>query len=359
MYELKIYNKRDGLVATFVDDSKEVKAVLNEKQVYEIMDEVKQSRLNIGRINFSGNNLSLKCGSIKVTLISHKRFRNNKRFSFIFNELKKRRYKLMARRSILPGALLATLLFVIPSPVNSTSYVNEDFNGEMTNESNVVQDEEPVYFEPFIGDDVSLNQTKNNHPFSNKNLESLDYGSLVGKEKYNKTRELYGPIIERYADMYGINPDVILAIATQERGVHASEVDAGGAVGLMQIQVSVWDNSSVKAYNYETNEEEKIDISLEKLRDISFNVKVGCAIFQNYLAMMKDNVLAAIQCYNMGPGTMQKIIGTYAKEVGKTTDEVLESNDDGWLDYRNDSYAGDVNYVEHVLRYLDTGAKKI
>ena len=111
----------------------------------------------------------------------------------------------------------------------------------------------------------------------------------------------------------------------------------------------------LKAYNYETNSEEKIHITLDKLKDVDFNIKVGCAIFQNYLNQMNGNVIAAIQSYNMGPGSVKKIISTYASATGKTYDEVLNNFEDiNWLDYRNSSYPGDPDYVEHVSRYYNS-----
>lgn len=35
--------------------------------------------------------------------------------------------------------------------------------------------------------------------------------------------------------MYGVDPALVLAVATQERGIHSSVTDTGGATGLMQI----------------------------------------------------------------------------------------------------------------------------
>ena len=125
------------------------------------------------------------------------------------------------------------------------------------------------------------------------------------------------------------------AIATQERGIHSDRVDDGGAIGLMQIQVSVWAHETLKAYNNELGRKEEIYVTLDNLRDVSFNIKVACAIFQNCLKKMDGNYLAAIQCYNMGEGTMGKILRTYCNNNGKSMDEVLKNeNDLGWMKYR-------------------------
>ena len=79
----------------------------------------------------------------------------------------------------------------------------------------------------------------------------IDYYDRSVNDKAQKTRELYGNIIEKYANMYGLDPSLVLALATQERGVHSSVMDRGGATGLMQIQNSIWVGKSVTAYNFE------------------------------------------------------------------------------------------------------------
>lgn len=128
----------------------------------------------------------------------------------------------------------------------------------------------------------------------------------------------------------------------------------------MQIQVNVWNDEDITVYNYETGKEEKIHITLDKLKDVNFNIKVGCAIFQNYLKQMNGNLVAAIQSYNMGPKSVREIMTTYANERGKTYYDVLNNDEDiGWLDYRNSSYAGDTNYVENVSRYYNGDVQKL
>ena len=99
---------------------------------------------------------------------------------------------------------------------------------------------------------------------------------------------------------------------------------------------------------------------MDKLKDVNFNIKVGCAIFQNYLKQMNGNLVAAIQSYNMGPKSVREIMTTYANERGKTYYDVLNNDEDiGWLDYRNSSYAGDPNYVENVSRYYNSDVQKL
>ena len=56
--------------------------------------------------------------------------------------------------------------------------------------------------------------------------------------------------------MYGLDPNFMIAVATQESGVHNSYDETTAAIGLMQIEKSVWNNKSITVYNYETKEDE-------------------------------------------------------------------------------------------------------
>lgn len=244
--------------------------------------------------------------------------------------------------------------------VNEIVEVNEDnietINKNVAKETNH-KDKKPV---PNEGKEQEKTDNTNDENISEILEDELDIGSMSDSEKLEYVKEHYGNIIDRYANTYGLDSNLITAIATQERGKHSDVVDSGGAIGLMQIQVGVWDGHSVTAYNYDTGKEETVEISLEKLKDVNFNIKIGCMIFQSYLKEMDDNVIAAIQSYNMGTGSVKKIIVTYATASGKTSDAIISNPDDtGWLDYRTSSFPGDPDYVENVTRYYPSnGIKK-
>lgn len=238
-------------------------------------------------------------------------------------------------------------------PSYSTIYVDSN-PASLDNDIN-----KKIDFGTINTDKKDYEEAKDNNVLKADVISNLQIEDETESEKANKTKELYYDIIEKYANMYGVSPSVILAIATQERGVHSDTIDQGGAIGLMQVQVSVWDGKDLEVYNYDTNSKEKIHITLDDLRDVSFNIKVGCAIFQNYLKQMKDNYPLAIQSYNMGPSSVNKILNAYCLSCGKTYDEVINSDDLGWLYFRNSSYPGDISYLEHVLRYINSYNCKI
>lgn len=172
--------------------------------------------------------------------------------------------------------------------------------------------------------------------------------------KAQNAKEVYGPIIEEYANMYGLDPDIVLAIATQESGVHTKEMNQGGATGLMQIQNEVWENKPIQAYNYKKGQMDSFIVEKEMLSDVYKNIQIGCMYFQNCMQSMNNNTLAALQCYNMGPGNMDKILSAYARDKKTTKEAVLNNpNDYGWLSYRSVVSKGDREYVEHVLSWME------
>ena len=181
----------------------------------------------------------------------------------------------------------------------------------------------------------------------------LDYEDRSNTDKAIIAKEKYGDIIDKYAQSYGLDSRLVLAIATQERGVHSDQMDPGGATGLMQIQNAVWVDNEISAYNFELGKEESFIVKKDMLSDVDKNIQIGCMALQNNMQYMNYNIIAAIQCYNMGYGNMIKILDAYAKDKGITREEVLANQDDcGWLNYRNMINVGDQKYVEHVLSWM-------
>lgn len=210
-------------------------------------------------------------------------------------------------------------------------------------------------FDDLISDEEKGNQVINldNEEKNEKVVINLDYTDKSDERKAFIAKSYYGETIGKYAKQYGVDPTIMIAIATQERGIHSEDKDKGGATGLMQIQNNSWKNQKLTAFNYNTNSYETITVEENRLSDVYYNIKVGCMIFQNNLKEMKNNVIAAIQCYNMGATNMRKVLETYSNQTGKSINEILLDIDDyGWLDCRNVVKVGDRNYVENVLSWI-------
>ena len=351
----------------------------------DLIESMRKEKSKVKSVRFEGDDLVARFEGFRVTLHNRKRFKVDDRFNFLFELVKKKKIdrnglgkKLMViglSAAVLIGAGV-TVKNLIKKQKNisddtTTSYSDEAHDKYVkTNKDEITTSELTGYTNKedvgTLKDDtietkkaVKTETSSNNGNNSSKAEEdiidsNIDHGSLSNSEKAEKTRSLYGDIIEKYCNMYGLDSNVICALATQERGVHSDSVDEGGAIGLMQIQVSVWTHETINAYNYETEKTDEIYISLDDLREVDFNIKVGCAIFQNYLKLMDDNYFAAIQCYNMGDGAMRSILNDYSDSTGRSVDEILKDPGDlGWMAYRNEGYAGDPNYIENVMRYYE------
>jgi len=182
---------------------------------------------------------------------------------------------------------------------------------------------------------------------------SISFNDRSSTEKALFAKENYSNLITKYSRMYGIDPVLAIAVATQESGVHSSVTNKGGATGLMQIQNSVWIGNKVSAYNFQTQTTESLTVTLDKIQNLEYNIKIGCMILQNSLQYMKYNTLAAIQCYNMGYGNMMKILKNYSVDSNKSIDQILSDfYDTGWLNYRDIIGEGDKKYIEHVLSWV-------
>ena len=181
----------------------------------------------------------------------------------------------------------------------------------------------------------------------------INYSDRSYSEKLETARALYGDIINKYATTYGLDPELVLALATQERGIHSNKKDPGGATGLMQIQNSVWVGHDLTAYNFNTESYETIKITKEKIEDCETNIKIGCMILQDMIRAKDYNIVAGLLSYNMGGYSVDKILARYQNVSGISRAQVLNNqNDCGWLEYRDIITIGDRDYVQHVLSYM-------
>lgn len=339
----------------------------NSKGAIKIINELEKH--NMSNLKFSKDNIIFDCAGVKVTLKNKEDFKNNHNFSFVFEYIYKKRFKLWVNNnkqklvavglslSIATSGIVAVTLSTKSENVSDKeeviTYVDDnikDYNklsdGSVfsfeTKKSTTNENQDEIITK------AKEEITENNNNSSIKNI--LDIGSEITSEKYLYVVDNYYDLIEKYANMYGVNPEVICAVATQESGIHKREVSEGGGLGLMQIQASIWNGHSLTVINYETNQNETINFTTDWLRNVENNIKAGCAIFQMCLNKMNGNYYAALQCYNMGEGTMKSILNSYSLKCNKTVDEILNSNDLGWLNYRLGK-KGDPNYVENVVRY--------
>lgn len=184
----------------------------------------------------------------------------------------------------------------------------------------------------------------------------LEFGDESETPKAIKTRELYYDTFEICARDYGLDAEMLLGVATQERGIHSPIEDPNGGIGIMQVQYDVWNDKDITYYklNKETGnfDQHTLHITDELLKDPTTNIHIGAMILQNYLIYTKYNLPQAIQSYNQGNGAVDNIVSSYCQVTGKDFKEVRYDPEDlGWLDYRY-LEPGDPLYLENVNKWL-------
>lgn len=199
-------------------------------------------------------------------------------------------------------------------------------------------------------------------------------GSAVNQERLKQfVNSDTGKLFFKYGEMYGIDPILLIAMASQESGLDHEANSPGGsqynnaAVGICQLEKPATSNTTFHAYNYETRSNEEQHLTMEGALDIEQNIKMGAMHFQEGLEKSKGNIPILIQSYNYGSYGMDKVLNSYASSTGQTVDQVKENySDTGWIntvkDFHNnpskyisgwrESTYGDANYVSNVLRYF-------
>lgn len=215
--------------------------------------------------------------------------------------------------------------------------------------------EPPVSVEEIITEP----QTDDNYEYENYNenqnqnvndeeLIDLNVEENTQSEKYLHCKNNYGDLITKYANIYGIDPNLAIALFTHERGYHSDVVDPGGAIGLCQVQLSVWDNQDVRAYNFETNNWDTYHIKEENIKNLEENIKAGVMILQDSLRQVSYMVFQGVQNYNYGLGNLNVAF----RNSGLNSEQLNEQNNKDWLQYRDLIIGGDPEYIEHVFQYI-------
>lgn len=182
----------------------------------------------------------------------------------------------------------------------------------------------------------------------------LPYGSQKNSFEAMLVRKEYGEVISYYALEYGLDKDLVMAIASLNgKEGHNDYVSENGLIGIMGIPYDAWYGQTVKAYNFNLNEEETVTFD-DDITTLEGNIKAGCIILQNELKKYQYNILVGLQSYEYGGYSMEQVLSYYAKTINKTYESVLNSSDINWMKYRFSIIEnGDSEYIEHVLNYYN------
>ncbi len=206
-------------------------------------------------------------------------------------------------------------------------------------------------------------QSKNNSKEElNRMLESptfhFSYEDRTSNASLNKAKR-YEDIFEKYAARYGLDKNLLIALAAQESsGEHYEHIESGPACGIMQIEKAIHIGTTISAYNFDTQQMEKVEITADKLKDIDSNIQIGSMILRNYIENNNYNIPLSLQTYNFGPGNMTKVLET-CSDLEKVDVNQMRNNptNNKWLNYRAFLNIGDSKYVEHVFSFLNNNSE--
>lgn len=183
-------------------------------------------------------------------------------------------------------------------------------------------------------------------------VENLQLGSNASNSTYMKALENLH-YFERYGDMYGVDPYLLIALTAQEAG--GSHYNPNGTVksaaniGLMQIAKLKGNTRSVTTHNFETGANETFTANYSQLHDEETNIKWGVMYLASILASKDNDVPTALQSYNFGPAYEGPwSVASALEQQQKFAEGKRRANPNSPLG----PYAhGDAYYVPHVLRY--------
>lgn len=341
--EINVNINEKGIIVCSTKDRKKNKYC----NFSEVKDYIIKSLKTLKKVDIIDGNMYLTFKHCRLNIINYKKVKNKdlnlvieKAKSFKEKErkdfLRKRKIK---RVSAFTGAVILSIGFCNANLLDNKNDIEFVDSDEII--SYVESDKEKI-------EEIYVINESNDDTLT----YNLEFDSRVESEKYKVAKAYYYDFIKTISPEYGIDPRIILAIATQESGMHDKN-ENGPAMGLMQIELSVWDNYSITAYNYSKNQNETLHITKEKLKDLEFNVRVGCMIFQDCLKKSNNNLLVAIQMYNFGYGNMSTVLKDYYKRDSINMNEAILNLDDDWIYSRGVINEGDNLYLEHVLSYIE------
>lgn len=186
-----------------------------------------------------------------------------------------------------------------------------------------------------------------------KDVPTREY-NVTSSYENNISSELNN-LINKYSTMYGIDPCLFRALCTQESSLNHVVDDSRTAIGICQIEKTNFGDTA-KAYNYQTNTEDYVEINYDNVANLETNMQLGAMKLQNKLNKYGD-LNIAIQSYNYGEAMMDHLINlsglekpTYQQMLPLIND--VHNNPSKYINNWEYSTYGDNLYPQHVLRYL-------
>ena len=117
--------------------------------------------------------------------------------------------------------------------------------------------------------------------------DNFDLQTVEGVSEFSSTEDL----LTRAAQEYGLDPQLVKAIAIAESDMNQDEISPAGAIGVMQLMPSTAAGLGVNPY------------------DEAENIDGGTRYLKQMLDTFDGNVPLAVAAYNAGPGAVKRYGG--------------------------------------------------
>lgn len=172
----------------------------------------------------------------------------------------------------------------------------------------------------------------------NVDLGDFELGSGASSGSFKKAMQ-YFPFFEKYGNMYGVDPYLLVAIASQESGGDHEKYNSlsrcqSAGCGIMQVEKPGIVIKSVSAFNHETRQIENVDINYNYVSNVENNIRVGAMLQASRAKAQGYNILMALQSYNFGSGAFNHVLKLYSQASGKSLEQIRNDPTDlGWIPY--------------------------
>ena len=182
----------------------------------------------------------------------------------------------------------------------------------------------------------------------------------LGEENYNKVINNFKDLIEKYSNMYGVDPNVIASIIMVECPDYDINNDRNYyKIGLGQFDGRYFDNETFSSHNFITGETDKYTVHVENLYQNPENqIKLLCMTIANSAKTYNYNVTAILENHNKGCGSVSNCLNKLKSDYGyNSKDEVLNNVDQNEI-IENINKIGDPNYSYKVSYYINMCLEK-
>lgn len=395
------YDELDNLCVE-IENPEYSELIINEEDIIYFLNEINKIKFKSVRIH--KNSLRLVKDDREVIIRDIDRFCKKNGFAqipFIANQVKstiakynkerakrkRRNNRKFGKRSVVAAGIVVGALAVTPF-LTKNLFANSDV---VQNQSNEEQDEDMLnsiilatkisnnvnYTVDDLKEDIEENEAAQEAveigetPLAEQVAETptddighaayLDYQLSTDSVKRENAYNNYHELVERFSAKWGMSFNLVMAILTQESG--------GYETNLMQIEFDDWDEQIIKVFNFEanrydyfvlTNNPEKwadqnvTCITQQDLDNPITNISIGCVLLRKSAEYMDYHVLAAVQCYNLGPGNMNKVLDRASEETGQTRDEMLADQENiSFYQFTSIVNKGDPEYLSNIFAFLN------